>query len=176
VVFAAVQNRRNSLFLLAAGLLAVTLTAAAASPAYPLLGRGAPDFALRSAAGLNVRLSENRGSVVLLAFWGSRCGLCGSQLGSLSHMVDTYHSAGLQGIAVSVDDSQPAAAAFASAHTLSFPVLFDPAKSVARLYRIDNLPMLLLIDRAGTIRFFHRDYRSGHDAQYLDEIKVLLDE
>jgi peroxiredoxin len=176
VVLAAVQNRRNSLFLLAAGLLAFGLTATAAAPAYRLLGQSAPDFALRSAAGPNVRLSEYRGDVVLLAFWGSRCGQCGSQLAALSRMVETYRSAGLVAMAVSVDDNQAAAGEFAAAHAVSFPLLLDPAKAVARQYRIDNLPMLLLIDRAGAIRYFHRDYRSGRDTQYLDQIKVLLDE
>jgi peroxiredoxin len=176
LVLAALQNRRHSLFLLAAGLLAFALTASAAAPAYRLLGQSAPDFALKSAAGPNVRLSEYRGGVVALAFWGSHCGICGAQLASLSRMVETYKSAGLTGIAVDVDDNQAAAGEFAVTHAVSFPVLFDPAKSVAREYRIDNLPMLLLIDRAGNIRYFHRDYRSGHDAQYLDEIKILLDE
>ena len=64
------QNRRISLFLLAAGLAALTLPAASAE--YRLTGKSAPDFALRSAGGDNVRLSEHRGNVVLLAFFGSR--------------------------------------------------------------------------------------------------------
>ena len=58
----------------------------------------------------------------------------------------------------------------------AFPVLLDPTKNVARPYRVDNLPMLLLIDRSGAIRYVHRNYRSGSDAQYLDQIRVLLDE
>jgi peroxiredoxin len=94
----------------------------------------------------------------------------------LSRMVDTYRSAGLTALAINVDDDQVAAAEFAVAHPVSFPVLLDPAKAVARQYRVDNLPMLLLLDRAGVIRHVHRDYRSGSDARYLDQIKVLLDE
>jgi len=175
VVIAAVQNRRNSLFLLAV-LLGTAWTAVAAEPAYRLLGKSAPDFALRATSGKNFRLSEYRGDVVAVAFWGSRCGTCGAQLGALSRMVDTYQSAGLTALAVNVDDDQAAAASFAVAHPVSFPVLLDPAKSVAREYRVDNLPMLLLIDRSGAIRYVHRNHRSGSDAQYLQQIRVLLDE
>ncbi|MBK7114918.1 MAG: TlpA family protein disulfide reductase [Proteobacteria bacterium] len=175
MVLAAVQKRWNSLSLLAAALLGVALAAPAAD-AYRLMGRSAPDFALKGTSGVNFRLSEYRGDVVALAFWGSRCGTCGNQLGALSRMVNTYQSAGLTALAVNVDDDQAAAAAFAAAHPVGFPVLLDPNKIVAKTYRVDNLPMLLLIDRSGAVRFVHRNYRSGSDAQYLDQIRVLLDE
>lgn len=169
------QNRWNSFLLLAAALLGVALAVPAAD-AYRLAGKGAPDFALKGTSGVNFRLSEYRGDVVALAFWGSRCGTCGDQLGALSRMVNTYQSAGLTVLAVNVDDDQGAAAAFAAVHPVAFPVLLDPTKSVAKAYRVDNLPMLLLIDRGGAIRYVHRNYRSGSDAQYLDQIRVLLDE
>ena len=168
------QNRRSPFILLAACLLAAHVMAA--EPKYGLQGRKAPDFALRATSGSNFRFSENRGDVVLLAFWGSRCAQCGAELASLSRLVDTYRSAGLAAMAVNVDDDQVAAVTFAAAHPVSFPVLLDPAKSVARQYQVDNLPMLLLVDRAGLVRFVHRDYRSGSEAQYLEQIRVLLDE
>ena len=168
------QNRRNSLFLLAASLAALTLPAAGAE--YRLTGQAAPDFALRSAGGPNIRLSEHRGEVVLLAFFGSSCDQCGDQLAVLSRMVDTYKSAGLAALAVNVDDDQAKAAKFIAAHRASFPMLLDPAKTVARNYRVDNLPMLLLVDRAGAIRYAYRDFRSGDEARYLAQTRQLLDE
>jgi peroxiredoxin len=175
VVLAAVQNRWNSFLLLAVALLGAA-SAVPAADAYRLAGKRAPDFALKGTSGANFRLSEYRGDVVALAFWGSRCGTCGEQLGALSRMINTYQSAGLTALAVNVDDDQAAAASFAAAHPVGFPVLLDPTKSVAKAYRVDNLPMLLLIDRSGAIRYVHRNYRSGSDAQYLDQIRVLLDE
>jgi peroxiredoxin len=175
VVRAAVQNRRNPLFLLAAALLGSGLCGAADLP-YRLLGQSAPDFALKATSGSNFRLSEHRGDVVMVAFWGSACGQCGSQLSAISRMVDTYRSAGLVALAVNVDDNQSKAVEFALAHPVSFPLLLDSGKSIARQFRVDNLPMLMLIDRAGTVRYVHRNYRSGSDALYLDQLKILLDE
>jgi len=171
-----VQNPRISLFFVVAATLLGAPLCAGAAAAYGLQGRPAPDFALRATAGSNFRLSEHRGEVVMLVFWGSRCGQCGPQLASLSRLVDTYRSAGLAAFAVNVDDDQRAALDFAQAHPVSFPVLLDPAKNVARQYRVDNLPMLLLVDRAGAIRHVHRDYRSDSDALYLEQLRVLLDE
>lgn len=169
------RKRGYSLFLLAA-LLALAGVAPAADAPYRLQGQAAPDFALRGTSGSNFRLSEHRGEVVLLAFWGSRCGQCGGQLAALSRLVDTYRSAGLAALGVNVDDDQSAAAQFAVANPVSFPMLLDPAKAVARQYRVDSLPMLLLVDRAGVIRHVHRSHRSGGEAQYLEQIRVLLDE
>jgi peroxiredoxin len=161
---------------MAAALAMAATGAVAAESSYRLLGQTAPDFALKATSGTNFRLSENRGEVMLLTFWSSRCGQCAAQLASLSRLVDTYRSAGLAALAVSVDDDTVAAARYAIAHPVSFPVLLDPDKEIARTYRVDNLPMLLLIDRSGAIRHVHRDYRSGDEKALLERIKPLLDE
>ena len=148
----------------------------AAGSGYRLLGQAAPDFALKATSGTNFRLSEYRGDVVLLAFWGSKCGQCAAQLAAVSRLVDTYRSAGLTALAVNVDDDQVAAVEFAVAHPVSYPVLLDPAKDVARIYRVDNLPMLVLVDRAGVVRHVHRDFRNAGNDDYLEQLRVLLDE
>jgi len=44
------------------------------------------------------------------------------------------------------------------------------------MYRIDNLPMTLLIDRNGAVRYVHRDYGPRTDAQYLQQLRTLLNE
>ncbi len=60
---------------------------------FALLGHAAPDFALRSFSGTNVRLSEDRGDVVVLTFWGSQCDPCRKQLQALDRSLTTYRSA-----------------------------------------------------------------------------------
>src|SRR5262245_4764250 len=149
------------------------VTAATGAQPYRLLGQGAPDFTLKATSGTNFRLAEYRGQVVLLTFWGSRCGQCGAQLAAISRLVNTYQKAGLAALAVNVDDDIGAAARFAVAHPVGYPMLLDPAKDVSRAYRVDNLPMLLLVDRGGTIRWAARDYGNGSDAGYLEQVRVL---
>jgi peroxiredoxin len=168
--------RRDALkiLMLAAALLAPPSALPAAR--HPLLGQPAADFALRSVAGTNVRLSEYRGDVVLLSFWGSRCGQCLPQLAALDRLQSTYGSAGLVTLGVNVDDDQAAARDFANGRHLGFALLLDPAKSVARTYRVDALPMVMLVDRAGVVREVFRDFRSGAEDEYLAKVKALLDE
>jgi peroxiredoxin len=157
----------------------MALAAAAAAGAqqpYVLAGQPAPDFTLRAASGPNVRLSEHRGEVVVLSFWSSSCGACRQQLAALGRSVGTYASAGLALYGVSVDDRPEQAQKYASGARVGFPLLLDPDKSVARAYQVDALPMTVLIDRNGTVRYALRDYRSGSDELYLQRLRALLNE
>lgn len=166
--------RARRLFFVSLGV-GLTAAAIAAAP-YPLIGKEAPDFALRALVGSNVRLSEHQGDVVVVSFWGSRCGPCGSQLNALNRSLSTYASVGLKVFGVSVDDDQARALEYAKGQSVSFPLLLDPSKSVSRLYAVDNLPMTVLIDRGGVVRHVHRDYNAKDEALYLKELRALLNE
>jgi peroxiredoxin len=158
---------------------AVTLTIlclAASAQGFALLGHAAPDFALRSFGGSNVRISEDRGDVVVLTFWGSQCGVCRRQLDILDRSFTTYRSAGLHLYGVSVDDDPAHARQFVASHPLGFLMLEDPAKDVARLYQIDDLPTTVLIDRGGIVRHVYRDFGPRDEALYLSQLRELLNE
>jgi len=159
----------------AATLLGVA-TAVAADRGYDLIAHAAPDFTLRAFAGGNVRLSEHRGEVVVLSFWSSGCGTCRRQLDALNLSLATYRSAGLEIYGVSVDDSPEHALGYARATAVAFPMLLDPDKAVGKAYRVDNLPMTVLIDRSGTIRNVLRDFSPKTDGLYLEQLRVLLNE
>jgi peroxiredoxin len=153
------------------------LPVAHAASEYPLLGKPAPDFTLRALAGANVRLSEHAGDVIVISFWSSRCSSCWAQLEALDRSLATYHAAGVQMYGVNVDDDQGRVHASASrAESLAFALLLDPTKVVSRSYVVDNLPMTVLIDRSGTIRYVLRDYSAKGEALYLQQLRSLLDE
>ena len=150
--------------------------AVAAAPNYELLGHEAPDFALHAVAGGNVRLSEHRGDVVVLSFWGSRCPPCRAQLAALDKSLATYRSAGLQVYGINVDDNQIRALEFAHGEAVAFALLLDPEKNVSRSYQVDNLPLTVLIDRSGVVRHVMRDYSAKGQELYLQQLRTLLNE
>lgn len=141
-----------------------------------LSGQSAPDFALKAMDGANLRLSEFLGDVVMLNFWASWCGSCRQEMPELERLYDTYRSAGFVLIGVNVDDESERALEFARALKVTYPILLDPRKSVAPLYRLDELPMSVLIDRAGVVRYVHADYQAGKEQPYLAELRALLNE
>ncbi len=161
---------------LSAGLALTFAATVTPAQSYGLLGRAAPDFALHAVSGGNVRLSEHLGEVVVLSFWGSRCTPCRTQLVALNRSLGTYRSAGLQVYGVNVDDEQQRAIDFARGERVGFALLLDPGKSVSRHYEVDNLPMTVLIDRGGMIRYVHRDYSDKGEQLYLQQLRALLNE
>src|SRR5260370_20341649 len=147
-----------------------------ADTSYALLAHAAPDFALHAIAGGNVRLSEHRGDVVILSFWGSRCTPCRAQLAALNRTLGTYRSAGLQVYGINVDDDQSRALAFAHGEAVTFPLLLDPEKAVSPNYHVDHLPVALLIDRNRVVRNVFRDYNAKSESLYLQQLRALLNE
>ena len=154
-----------------AGLLAV---AGAASAATQLLGAEAPDFVLKSVVGKNLRLSEYRGDVVMLSFWASWCGDCRAQLDELGAMRDRYQDAGIELLAVSLD--QNAHQASERMDGASYPVLHDAGGDVGRLYDVTRMPVMVLIDRGGVVREVFEGFRRGNEEQYLEHVQALLRE
>jgi peroxiredoxin len=167
--------RRRLLALLGLAALAAGVTTSAGAATLGLIGRNAPDFALPAVVGSNVRLSEYRGQAVIISFWSSRCSVCARQLMLLDRLYSTYRSSGLIVVAVSVDDDPVHAEQYARAHAGGFPLLLDSAKTVSRAYAIDRLPSTVLIDRSGTVRYWHGDDRAD-DASYITQIRALLDD
>jgi len=154
-----------------AGLLAV---AGSVSAATQLLDAEAPDFVLKSLSGKNLRLSEYRGDVVMLSFWATWCGDCRAQLDELGALRDRYQEAGVELLAVSLD--QNARAAGDVKGEASYPVLHDAAGEVGRLYDVTKMPVMVLIDRGGVVREVFEGFRRGNEEQYLERVQALLRE
>jgi peroxiredoxin len=139
-------------------------------------GTVAPDFALKSLAGENLRLSEFRGEVVLLAFGASWCGECRRDLEQLAAIHALYEEAGLRLLAVSVDASRRQAEDLAVGIGQSFPLLHDSSGAVAELYIVESLPTAVLIDRDGSVREIVSGYRRTESPPYLEPLRALLRE
>jgi peroxiredoxin len=154
-----------------AGLLVVAGTVSAATQ---LRGAEAPDFVLKSFSGKNLRLSEYRGEVVMLSFWATWCGDCRAQLAELGAMRDRYQDAGIELLAVSLDQSSRQASEMMAGAT--YPVLHDAAGEVGRLYDVSRMPVVVLIDRGGVVREVFEGFRRGNEEQYLEHVQALLRE
>lgn len=163
--------------LLAALLTACGIPAAVSAAEAPgLVGRPAPDFTLHALAGHNLRLSDARGEVVLISFWTSWCGGCKEQLERTARLYSTYRPAGLVVIGVNLDDDRAKAARFAQANGADVPQGYDEGKTVARSYAVNDVPLTVLVDRAGVVRYLHGEYARRKDGELVEQLRKLLDE
>jgi peroxiredoxin len=144
--------------------------------AAPVMASTAPDFALRSVAGTNHRLSEHRGEVVALLFWASWCGDCRRELERFEKLRKTYAPAGLVVLSVNLDEKPASAAPISAAAGVDYPVLVDTGKKVSRTYEADHLPLILLIDRNGVIRARYDALDEREERGLLVQLRDLIDE
>ncbi len=157
-------------------LISLLLPVASATGVTGLWGQPAPDFALKSITGENLRLSEFRGEVVMINFWATWCGPCRQEMPLLDELYRRYEKVGFQLLGVNIDDDRRSAVKMVRVLGVGFPVLLDERKDVSRLYDVDAMPATLLIDRTGIVRYVHHGYRSGYEQSYVDEIRELLKE
>jgi len=156
--------------------LAFSAIAATSLASSGLQGRPAPDFALKSSSGENLRLSEHRGEVVMVNFWATWCGPCRQEMPLLDELYSRYQRVGFSLLGVNIDDNSSKAMKMISELGVTFPVLFDSRKEVSKLYEVEAMPVTVLIDREGTVRYVHHGYKPGYEEKYLDQIRSLLRE
>jgi peroxiredoxin len=157
-------------------LLALPVLGWASTQAPVRVGAPAPDFALKSAAGPNLRLSEHRGQVVMINFWATWCGPCRQEMPKLEEIFSRYERAGFTLLGVNIDEDSARALRLAADLGVTFPLLLDHEQSVSRLYDVQAMPMTVLVDREGQVRSVHYGYRPGMEQRYLDEVRALLRE
>ena len=148
--------------------------AAAQSGAAALVGKEAPDFTLKSTSSQNLRLSEFRGQVVLVNFWARWAGDSRQEIPALGRIHATYARAGLAVLGVSIEPDSRRAGEFAASLHVAYPVLIATDLSIGRRYAIEQMPMTILIDRSGIVRYVHTGFQSADEAVYLDQIRALL--
>src|ERR1700674_1244587 len=156
-------------------ILTATLAATSIAAAPTMVGKDAPDFVLRGLDGRNLRLSEFRGQVVLVNFWTRSDGDSRQQMPALDRINITYQRAGLVVLGVSVDDDLRRSKEFAAAMGVSYPILFDTG-AIGKDYLLQKMPMTILVDRAGVVRYSNVGFKRGDERAYLDHIRELLRE
>lgn len=156
--------------------LLVTVLAATSLASSGLEGQVAPDFALKSSTGENLRLSEYRGDVVMINFWATWCGPCRQEMPLLDELYTRYARVGFNLLGVNIDDDSRRAMQMVEELGINFPVLFDSRKEVSKLYEVEAMPVTVLVDRAGNVRHVHHGYKPGYEDIYLDQVRALLRE
>jgi peroxiredoxin len=156
--------------------LALSAIAATGLAASGLTGQAAPDFALKSSTGENLRLSEYRGDVVMINFWATWCGPCRQEMPLLDELYTRYQRVGFNLLGVNIDDDSGRAMTMIRELGVTFPVLFDERKEVSKMYDVGAMPVTVIIDRAGQVRYVHHGYKPGYENMYLDQVRSLLRE
>ena len=145
-------------------------------------GKAAPNFNLQSLNGDWVKLSELRGTKVLMIFYrGHWCPFCVGHLQDIQTMLPELEKRGYQVLAISPDDATDMQK---MADRMDRPYLFlsDAGLKVTDLYGIrrdEELPhpAMILLDDQGLVKWFYigEDYKTRPSATQLQQVLDRLD-
>lgn len=142
-------------------------------------GDKAPDFTLKSTTGAEFKLSAltAQKQVVLLNFWGLRCGACLEEMPYLDKIANAYKDKNLVVLGVDtdgVDAGEVIATLKEVGVSVGYPLLVDPDFAVTDVYTNFLVPLTIVIDKTGTVRYIHTGFEKGNEKQYEDAVKKAL--
>jgi thiol-disulfide isomerase/thioredoxin len=105
--------------------------------------------------GKSVSAAQMHGKVVAYLFWATWCPVCVGELPAYEQLRTQYRNAGLEVLAISLDQDPATVAAFQKQHGHDLPMAMrtDAIRDV--FGSIKGTPTLFLVDRKGILRLKH---------------------
>lgn len=106
-------------------------------------------------SGTTWKTAELRGQVVLIVYWATWCGPCVAELPAINDLAKEFQGQGLKVLGVNLDEGNPEKwADWLQRHHVDWPQVHDGKgweSPLVRVYRVENLPFHLLLDREGNV-------------------------
>ena len=150
----------------------------ARNTALGVLPTRAPDFEAQDHTGKMVKLSDFRGKVVLLRFWGSWCDTCKAEQPSLEEVAQS--GGDLVVIAVASDENWDGIRKKLPRGSNAIVLLDPPGEGamgpIAEAYGVGAMPESFIIDRNGIARYYMANRRDWRGAVARTCLRSVLDE
>ena len=114
-------------------------------------GKKAPDFSLKTVDGKIVQLSDFKGKVVVVNFWGTRCPPCRGEIPDFVKIYDTYKGKGLVIIGIELQSPPAQIKGFIKKYQITYPIVTGNRKVVSQYGGIRFIPTTFFINRKGDI-------------------------
>ena len=109
-----------------------------------------PNFAYPTAHGIE-SLSDLRGRVVIIDFWATWCHVCTAELKDFVRARETF---GNRVAIVTISDERPdVAARYLRLWNIPLPLVEDLEGSVFTIYSVSAVPVTLVLDPSGDVRY-----------------------
>ncbi|MET0987497.1 MAG: TlpA disulfide reductase family protein [Steroidobacteraceae bacterium] len=119
-------------------------------------------------------LRRYSGRVVVLDFWASWCGPCRQSVPWLNEMHARYADRGLVVVGVNVDADRADADRFLRSVPARFTVIYDPAGSIARQYKLEGMPTSFVFAPDGKLLSTHIGFLNAQRQQREAELVQAL--
>ena len=137
-------------------MLLMSLAGVACSADDILEGKPAPSINAKLLDGARFSLNEHYGKVVIINFWATWCAPCWAEMRELEAYYKKYRSQGLEIIAISVDDLKDEATVRETMRRYTYPSALVGDTTIEGYGNIARVPITLMIDHRGIIRWDSR--------------------
>jgi thiol-disulfide isomerase/thioredoxin len=137
-------------------------------------GKPAPEIDSEGVDGKRFKLSDYRGKVVVLIFWGTWCGPCMAAVPHEREMAEKYKDKPVALLGVDCDPDRAEAIKVMKKEGINWPNWYDgePGEGpIAKAYHIRGYPTVMVIDAQGKIRL-----KNGHGKSLEEFVDKLLAE
>jgi len=146
------------------------------------VGKKAPEIVGKDLDGADMRLSDYRGKVVVVMFWGEWCGICRTEYPYERFLQEMYKNWPFAIVGVNSDGTRDVARQAAADNGLTYRSWWDGGlasspTSIASAWQVGGWPTVYLLDGRGVIRYVdlgHEDLLKGV-SQLLTEETALPD-
>jgi cytochrome c biogenesis protein CcmG, thiol:disulfide interchange protein DsbE len=151
-----VKNKSLLLIMILIAALAVLFFATRSdhrAPETVSIGDVVPDFELIDAENRKIKLSDMKGSVVLVNFWATWCQSCVDEMPSLENLSRNLSGdASFRMVTILYKDSLPTAIAYLRDNRYTLPVYANPDSSAAQHFGLTGVPETYIVDKKGILR------------------------
>ena len=137
-----------------------------------------PDISLRDINGKKVNIKEfcTSGHPTIVSFFATWCKPCLRELKTIADVYDDWQEeTGVQLLAISIDQAQDVEKVkpLIDGNNWDYTVLIDAEGEVKRLFQVQSVPFMLIVDDNGKIVEQRSGYTDGEEKQVFDALKKM---
>ncbi len=136
-------------------------------------GSNAPEWTLRDAAGVQHRLADYKGQVVVLDFWATWCKPCTMAMPGVQKLHDDFAKRGVRVFGVNVSDEEGAGPAYMKANGFTYGLLLH-GEDVARTYGVTGIPVFCIIGGDGKVLDYAVGFSPDNEERFAEVIEAEL--
>ncbi|MBD3334124.1 MAG: redoxin domain-containing protein [Candidatus Eisenbacteria bacterium] len=140
-----------------------------------LVGEPVPAFALANLGGETVAPQDFQGNVVLLNFFGERCGPCRREIPVLVELHREFSDRGFQVLGINAwNEPRDKLEKMVQEQGIPYPILTLGKDVARRLFHVQGVPFSVWVDRDGRVAGWHSGYRPDDESEYREMLGRLL--
>lgn len=132
------------------------------------------DMVGKTSDGVEVKVSDYKGKVVIVSFWASWCAPCRKELPVLIEIQKRATATKLQVLSINIDQDRRLYKKLAEALSLGDVIMVSDAyHKVKKKYGVEGIPHTVIIDAEGKVASVHVGYGESAVPALIDEINTI---